>query len=204
MIAIINYGLGNINAIYTVYKNLDIPVKIASTSSDLVNSDKLILPGVGSFDYAMEKLDKSGMKDTLNDLILNGRKDILGICVGMQMLAKSSEEGNLPGLGWLNAEVKMLNKYVDNYELLIPHMGWNNITPKKESPLLTGFCNSSYFYFLHSYYFEAHDNTNIVSTTKNGFDFVSTINNENIYGVQFHPEKSHQSGIQLLKNFSEL
>ena len=203
MIAIINYGLGNINAIYTVYKNLDIPVKIASTSSDLVNSDKLILPGVGSFDYAMEKLDKSGMKDTLNDLILNGRKDILGICVGMQMLAKSSEEGNLPGLGWLDADVKKFNQNID-YELSIPHMGWNNITPKKESPLLTGLDNNSYFYFLHSYYFEAHDNTNIVSTTKYGFDFVSTINNKNIYGVQFHPEKSHQSGIQLLKIFSEL
>jgi len=204
MIAIIDYGLGNINAIYTVYKNLNIPVTVASNPPDLENSEKFILPGVGAFDYAMDKLDKSGMRDTLNDLIQNKKKDILGICVGMQMLAKSSEEGNLPGLGWLNAEVKMFNKYVDNYELLIPHMGWNNITPKKESPLLIGFCNSSYFYFLHSYYFEAHDDTNIVSTTKYGNDFVSTINNKNIYGVQFHPEKSHQSGIQLLKNFSEL
>jgi glutamine amidotransferase len=203
MIAIIDYGLGNINAIYTVYKNLDIPVKIASTSSDLGNVRKLILPGVGSFDYAMEKLNKSGMRDTLDNLVQSDKVDILGICVGMQMLAKSSEEGNHPGLGWLDAEVKKFNKNMD-YDLLIPHMGWNNITPKKGSPLLIGFCNSSYFYFLHSYYFEAHDNTNIVSTTKYGFDFVSTINNGNIYGVQFHPEKSHQSGIQLLKNFSEL
>ena len=204
MIGVIDYGLGNINAIFTVYKNLNIPVKIASTSSDLGNVRKLILPGVGSFDYAMEKLNKSGMRNTLDNLVQSDKIVILGICVGMQMLAKSSEEGNLPGLGWLNAEVKMFNKYVDNYELLIPHMGWNNITPKKESPLLTGLDNNSYFYFLHSYYFEAHDNTNIVSTTKYGFDFVSTINNENIYGVQFHPEKSHKSGIQLLINFSEL
>ena len=203
MIVIINYGLGNINAIYTVYKNLNIPVKIASNPSDLKNSEKLILPGVGAFDYAMEKLDKSGMRDTLNDLILNGEKNILGICVGMQMLTKSSEEGVLPGLGWLDAEVKKFNQNID-YKLSIPHMGWNNITPKKENPLLAGFSNSSYFYFLHSYYFEANDDTNIVSTTKYGNDFVSTINNKNIYGVQFHPEKSHQSGIQLLKNFSEL
>ena len=195
MIAIIDYGLGNINAIYTVYNNLDIPVKIASTSSDLGNARKLILPGVGSFDYAMEKLNKSGMRDTLDNLVQSDKIDILGICVVMQMLTKSSEEGNHPGLGWLGTEVKKFNQEMNNYELAVPHMGWNNITPKKESPLLTGFCNSSYFYFLHSYYFEAHDNTNIVSTTKNGFDFVSTINNENIYGVQFHPEKSQQSGI---------
>ncbi len=203
MIVIINYGLGNINAIYTIYKILNLPVKIASKPSDLVNSDKLILPGVGAFDYAMDKLDKSGMRDTLDDLVQNEKRDILGICVGMQMLTKYSEEGDRPGLGWLDAEVKKFNQNID-YELSIPHMGWNNITPKKENPLLAGFSNSSYFYFLHSYYFEAHDDTNILSTTKYGNDFVSIINNKNIYGVQFHPEKSHQSGIQLLKNFSEL
>ena len=203
MITIINYGLGNINAIYTVYKNLNIPVKIASNSFDLENSEKLILPGVGAFDYSMEKLDKSGMRDTLDDLLQSEKRDILGICVGMQMLTKYSEEGDRPGLGWLDAEVKKFNQNID-YELSIPHMGWNNITPKKENPLLAGFSNSSYFYFLHSYYFEAHDDTNILSTTKYGNDFVSTINNKNIYGVQFHPEKSHQSGIQLLKNFSKL
>lgn len=203
MIAIIDYGLGNINAIYTVYKNLNIPVTVASNPSDLENSEKFILPGVGAFDYAMDKLDKSGMRDTLNDLIQNKKKDILGICVGMQMLTKYSEEGDRPGLGWLDAEVKKINQNMD-YELSIPHMGWNNIIPKKENPLLAGLYNSSYFYFLHSYYFEAYDDTNIVSTTKYGNHFVSTINKENIYGVQFHPEKSHQSGIQLLKNFSEL
>jgi glutamine amidotransferase len=204
MITIIDYGLGNINAIYMAYKNLDIPVKIASTSSDLENARKLILPGVGSFDYAMEKLNKSGMRDMLDDLVQTDKIDILGICVGMQMLTKSSEEGNHPGLGWLDADVKRFNQEIKNYKLSVPHMGWNNITPKRENLLLTGLCSSSYFYFLHSFYFESHDNTNIVSTTKYGFDFVSTVNNENIYGVQFHPEKSHQSGIQLLKNFSEL
>ena len=112
MIAIIDYGLGNINAIYTVYKNLDIPVKIASTSCDLGNARKLILPGVGSFDYAMEKLNKSGMRDTLDNLVQSDKIVILGICVGMQMLAKSSEEGDRPGLGWLDAEVKKFNQNI--------------------------------------------------------------------------------------------
>ena len=203
MIAIIDYGLGNINAIYTVYKNLDIPVKIVSTSSDLGNARKLILPGVGSFDYAMEKLNQSGMRDTLDDLVQNDKMDILGICVGMQMLTRFSDEGVLPGLGWMDAEVKKFNQDMD-YELSIPHMGWNNIIPKKENPLLAGLYNSSYFYFLHSYYFNAHDTTNILSTTLYGSNFISIVNKNNIYGVQFHPEKSHETGITLLKNYSDL
>ncbi len=204
MIVIINYGLGNINAIYSVYKNLNIPVKIASKPSDLENSRKIILPGVGAFDYAMERLDKSGMRETLDDLVLNKQSSVLGICVGMQMLAKSSDEGDLPGLGWLDAKVKILKKYIENFELSVPHMGWNNISPKKKHPLLTDLSKSSYFYFLHSYYFETNDDTNIISTTNYGNDIVSIINSGNIYGVQFHPEKSHDNGIMLLKNFFEL
>ena len=205
MIVIIDYGLGNVNALYTVFKNLNIPVKISSSLSDLKNADKLILPGVGAYDYAMEKLNKSGIRDILNEQILIKKKDILGICVGMQMMAECSEEGQMDGLGWVKGDVLHFEHIKsDNKNMDIPHMGWNNITINKENPLLAELSNSSYFYFLHSYYFETHDNTNIVSTTKYGNHFVSTINKENIFGVQFHPEKSHQSGVQLLKNFSEL
>ena len=129
MITIIDYGLGNINALYTVYKNLNIAVTVTSNPSELDSAKKFILPGVGAFDYAMDKLDKSGMRDTLDNLIQSDKIVILGICVGMQMLTKSSEEGNHPGLGWLDAEVKKFNQEMNNYELSVPHMGWNNITP---------------------------------------------------------------------------
>jgi imidazole glycerol-phosphate synthase subunit HisH len=205
MITIIDYGVGNINAIHTVYRNLNIPITVASKPSDLVNSEKLILPGVGTFDFAMEKLNRSGLRDKLNKLVTENDVPILGICVGMQMMTERSEEGQMDGLGWVKGDVlhfkhiKPKGKKMD-----VPHVGWNNIIPKRENPILAGLDNNSYFYFLHSYYCEAHDDTNVVSTTKYGNYFTSTINDGNLFGVQFHPEKSHQFGIQLLKNFSEL
>ena len=205
MITIIDYGLGNINAIYTVYKNLNITVTVASNSSELDNAKKCILPGVGAFDYAMDRLNKSGMREKLNKLVKDNGVPILGICVGMQMMAERSEEGKMSGLGWVKSDVlhfKHLKHHINR--LNIPHMGWNNITPRKENPLLNGLSKSSYFYFLHSYYCKTHDAATILSTTKYGNNFTSMINTNNIYGVQFHPEKSHQFGIRLLKNFSEL
>ena len=155
MITVINYGLGNINAIKRVYNNLNIPVKIATNVNDLENSEKYILPGVGAFDYAMQKLEESGLIDILNHKIINEKKFILGICVGMQIMAKSSDEGKLPGLGWLDAKVKKLDDINDD-GLSIPHMGWNNIIPNKTSPILNGLNAKSKFYFLHSYYLETH------------------------------------------------
>ena len=203
MITVINYGLGNINAIKRVYNNLNIPVKIATKVNDLENSEKYILPGVGAYNYAMEKLNKSGFKDVLNDKIINEGKYILGICVGMQIMAKSSDEGNLPGLGWLDAEVKKFDS-INNDRLSIPHMGWNNIIPNKTSPILKGLNSKSIFYFLHSYYFKTSFSDIIIAKTNYGNDFICAVNHKNIFGVQFHPEKSHNQGIHLLKNFAEL
>ena len=175
MIAIIDYGLGNIQAIYTVYKNLNINVKIASNSNDLKSIDKIILPGVGAFDYAMEKLENSGMHDSLNNLVINEKKHVLGICIGMQILALSSEEGNRAGLGWLNADVKKFQSSIDNKKISIPHMGWNNIDPINENRLIKNLDDNSYFYFLHSYYYEAHEEKNILAITNYSKDFVIVV-----------------------------
>jgi imidazole glycerol-phosphate synthase subunit HisH len=200
MIAIINYGLGNVKAFATVYKNLNIPAKIISHADDLEGIDKVILPGVGAFDFAMERLEKSGMRNSLDDIVLNKKIPVLGICVGMQMLALSSEEGSLPGLGWINGEVKRFR----NESMFIPHMGWNNINPKKGNELFSGLDEQSHFYFLHSYYFKCHTEENVIAVTDYYGEFDSAVRAETVYGVQFHPEKSHEWGIKLLENFAKL
>jgi imidazole glycerol-phosphate synthase subunit HisH len=200
MIALIDYGLGNIKAFATVYKNLNIPAKIVNRAEDLQNIDKVILPGVGAFDFAMDRLNKSGMRDSLDDIVLNKKVPVLGICVGMQMLALSSEEGQLPGLGWIDGEVKRFR----NDSMYIPHMGWNNIIPKMESDLLIGLDEKSHFYFLHSYYFKCHNEENKIAVTDYYGEFDSAVKSGNVFGVQFHPEKSHEWGIRLLENFAKL
>jgi len=203
MIAIIDYGLGNITAFANVYKNLNIPFNIVSAADELIDATKIILPGVGAFDYAMERLQKSGMKEPLDELVLQHKIPVLGICVGMQMLALSSEEGSLPGLGWIDGLVKLFDTSRLRHGTPLPHMGWNNVCPVEDFELFEGLDSSSVFYFLHSYYFQCHNSNDIIATTEYGGKFTSAIGCENIYGVQFHPEKSHHWGIQLLKNFGE-
>jgi glutamine amidotransferase len=204
MIAIINYGLGNIRAFVNVYERLHVSVIVAKTGNDLSPASKLILPGVGSFDHAMGKLDSSGMRDAIEELVLGRQVPILGVCVGMQMLAKSSEEGKLPGLGWIDGSVRKFDTQSLNGKVLLPHMGWNTINAKERNELLGAFDQGCRFYFLHSYYFECCDQRDSVATTEYGIKFSSAVNNENVYGVQFHPEKSHHWGIQLLKKFADL
>ena len=204
MITIINYGLGNIRAFVNVYERLNIPTKVAQFSEDLLDAEKIILPGVGSFDYAMSQLNSSGMRDTLEKLVIGKNVPIVGICVGMQMLAKSSDEGNLPGLGWIDGNVKQFDINLIPYKTRIPHMGWNNVHPIIENPLFNGIIKESRFYFLHSYYFVCNNKNDIISTTHYGTPFTSAVNFDNIYGIQFHPEKSHSNGITVLSNFAKI
>jgi len=204
MIAIISYGLGNVKAFAEVYKKLDIAAVIASREEDLQRASKLILPGVGAFDTAMRLLDQSGLHPLLDDMVQNQKIPVLGICVGMQMLADSSEEGTLPGLGWIAGKVKKFNFSSSNDSMRLPHMGWNNIKALNSNFLLQKLDQDTRFYFLHSYFFQAHSDTDVIAVTDYNGKFACAINYENIYGVQFHPEKSHQWGVQLLENFARL
>jgi len=204
MITIIDYGLGNIKAFVNLYKRLNIKTLVAHTAADLKDATKIILPGVGAFDYAMSQLNSSGMRDELDNQVIANKVPILGICVGMQILAKSSDEGKLPGLGWIDGEVKLFDSNSIPYKTRLPHMGWNSINPMKKNKLLEGICINYRFYFLHSYYFACNNSDDIIATTGYGVTYASAINHDNIFGTQFHPEKSHSNGIQLLHNFASL
>lgn len=204
MIAIIDYGLGNIKAFATIYRHLDIPFKIAQRASDLEGASHLILPGVGAFDQAMRRLLVSGMRDCLDELVLHRRAYVLGVCVGLQILMSSSEEGTCHGLGWLNGDVVRLRQPADRPPLRIPHMGWNSALPLKKDCLFDSLDGDSRFYFLHSYIVRPESRGEVLAETHYGDAFTCAMNRENIYGVQFHPEKSHSFGIRLLKNFAEL
>jgi glutamine amidotransferase len=151
----------------------------------------------------MDKLNKSGMRERVDELVLSEKKKVLGICVGMQMMASGSDEGSLAGLNWINGRVKKLTSLYNGQDFYLPHMGWNEVMPACDNPLLSTTENGN-FYFLHSYYFETQNAENILATSDYHVSFPSAVYNDNIYGVQFHPEKSHYWGVQLLKNFANL
>lgn len=204
MITVIDYGLGNIKAFANVYERLNIKINIARSASEIKNATKLVLPGVGAFDYAMSQLNNSGMREALEEQVINHKVPVIGICVGMQMMAKSSDEGTLPGLGWFDAEVKLFDTTQIPYKTRLPHMGWNTLSLVGKNRLLDQLSNESRFYFLHSYYFDCKYHDDIIAKTEYGIEYTSAVNKGNIYGIQFHPEKSHQNGIQLLHNFAKL
>lgn len=203
MIAIIDYGLGNVKAFADVYKKLNIPAIIAAQTDDLKNISKIILPGVGAFDQAMQLLEKSGLRQHLDEMVLDRRIPVLGVCVGMQILAASSEEGILPGLGWINGKVKKFDLSASSRSMRVPHMGWNTIRPLKENGLFQGLDSEARFYFLHSYYFQPDGNEDVIAATDYHGEFACAVNAGNVFGVQFHPEKSHHWGIRLLENFAK-
>ena len=204
MIAITDYGWGNIRAIANIYKKLNIAASIAESVEDLRAADKIILPGVGAFDSTMQSLNDSGLRKALEDAVVTAQKPVLGICVGMQMLARSSEEGALAGLGWIDAEVRKFDTAHFPDPTHLPHMGWNDVRPRDDSDLFRELGAEARFYFLHSYYFAPAAAADVLAETDYYGAFVSSVRAHHIFGVQFHPEKSHQWGIKLLRNFAEL
>jgi len=202
MITIVNYGIGNIRAFHKIYSQLHFNVKIANTPTELDGATKLILPGVGSFDWAMQNLIASGMRPKLDELVLNRKIDVLGVCVGMHIMASSSEEGEASGLGWIDAEVVKIRSEAGCRFIKTPHMGWNDISYDNQQPLFTNL-NQAQFYFLHSFYLKTKNDNETIATASYGSDFTVAVRRQNIYGTQFHPEKSHLWGTVLLKNFAE-
>ena len=202
MIKIVNYGLGNIKAILNLYNSLDIKISVANNYKDLDSADKIILPGVGSFDNAMNKLNKTDMRKVLDEKVLVNKVPVLGVCVGMQIMLSKSEEGVLNGLSWIDAKVKKIN-YL-NKKIKSPHMGWNNINILNDHQILNNLNNNSNFYFLHSFFCDIKNQENIIAKTNYDISFPSIFNYDNIFGIQCHPEKSHLSGVNFLKNFSKI
>lgn len=201
MLTLVNYGLGNISAFGSIYKRLNVPFRIATSPGDLEGATHLILPGVGSFDWAMAQLQRSGLRDALDYLVLTRCIPVLGICVGMQMMTKRSEEGTLPGLAWVDADVRRLDESALRESTHLPHMGWNDVVSLGGNPLFRGLIEPR-FYFLHSYYFHPGDNSHVSATCTYGKAFACAFSSSNVHGVQFHPEKSHGWGVELLKNFA--
>jgi len=201
VIGIIDYGLGNVRAFANIYSDLGVPFTVATAPGDLDGISRAILPGVGAFDQAMMRLDQSGMKERLEELVTERSMPVLGICVGMQILAASSAEGVMPGFGWINAEVVGLEQAVGQRR--IPHMGWNDVRPLRTGGLFEGLPEPR-FYFLHSYVMQCHRRQDVLAVTDYGGEFACAVHRDNVYGVQFHPEKSHHDGIRLLRNFSGL
>lgn len=204
MITIIDYGVGNINAFVNVYKRVNVPTKIAKTAADLEGAHKLILPGVGHFDHAMSELIQSGMREKLDELVMVKKVPVIGICVGMQMMGNSSDEGKMVGLKWIDASIKKFDETKIQQVTRLPHMGWNDVNPVVSNPLFEGLEKNALFYFLHSYYFECNNTVDILATSEYGGQFTCAAHHDNVYGIQFHPEKSHHYGEILLHNFAKL
>lgn len=204
MITILDYGSGNINALKNIYDRLNISIEFAKTKEQILSADHIILPGVGAFDETVSTLHENGFIDVLNKKVLDEKVPILGICVGMQMLAHRSEEGILKGLSWIPGKVRKFDINMIPDKPKIPHLGWNSIVTMRDCVLFKDIDPETGFYFMHSYYFECADENNVIAKTEYGTTFHSAVNYENIYGVQFHPEKSHDNGIQLLRNFANL
>lgn len=204
MIIIIDYGMGNVGSILNMLKKIGISAKISGAPNDILTAEKLILPGVGAFDHGMTHLAERGLIPLLNRRVREDKCPILGICLGMQLLSRRSEEGALPGLGWVEAETRRFQFDGEIDHLTIPHMGWNEVRANGQPSLFEGFEKSPRFYFVHSYHVCCERPEDVMATSSYGYEFTAAVGKENIMGTQFHPEKSHRYGMHLLRNFANL
>lgn len=204
MIVIIDYDMGNVRSILNMLKRIGAPAMISGKADDLLAADKIILPGVGAFDSAMENLNRQHLLPAMNQKVCIDRIPILGICLGMQLLSRHSEEGTMEGLGWIDAITRRFQFAPERNGFRIPHMGWNDVMVTGTSPLFNKLEQSARFYFVHSFHMVCNRPSDILAETSHGYDFTSAVSAQNIFGVQFHPEKSHRFGLQLLKNFVEI
>lgn len=207
MISVIDCGIGNLGSIVNMLRYLKIDSKVAKTPEDILQSKKIIFPGVGNWDNAIKRMHQEGIVDLLAYQVLEKKIPFMGICLGMQLLSNASEEGSLPGLGWIDGTVKKFRfeqPAITGKKFNVPHMGWNTIHVLKPALLTKNLPINSRFYFVHSYYFDCTNEENILMTSIYGDIFTCAVNKDNIWGVQFHPEKSHKFGMQLMRNFGEL
>lgn len=202
-VVIVNYGMSNLQSVKKKVEQLHSNVVVSDDHREIATADKLILPGVGHFQRAMENIKQLNLDEILNEKVLIHQTPILGICLGMQLMCSSSEEGNVEGLNWFEAKTKK-TIVIDSLRFKIPHMGWNTVTFHKQSDLLKGISDDSEFYFVHSYQVKAKHPSDVLTSTTYETRFHSAIQRENMFGVQFHPEKSHDAGLQLLTNFIHL
>lgn len=201
MITIVDYGVGNLGSIYNMFKRVGVPAIIAGDVESLSRAEKILLPGVGAFDHAMRQIDQSGLRDVLNQKAMVERIPILGVCLGMQLMTRGSEEGSLPGLGWIEADVR---RFPVDKTLKVPHMGWNVVREAKPSGLTHNLPAEPRFYFVHSYFVQVDKADSSLLRTTYGVEFDAAFEVGNLLGAQFHPEKSHRFGMQLFKNFGAM
>ncbi len=203
MITIVNYGVGNLASIKNMLKKAGFEAVLATEKNEIEKASKIILPGIGAFDHCMSEFNKSGLRELVTKKVLGEKTPVLGICVGLQMLMESSEEGVEPGLGWIKGKTIKFKKETLG-DLKIPHMGWTNVQIVKDTLLTQQLGDEPRFYFVHSYYVQPEEQSDIMLTATYGYEFTAAINHENIFGAQFHPEKSHKYGMKILENFGSL